>query len=537
MKARRATLPAALLLVAGAPGVAAAADADPPAAVLPVVCIAEQAARLQAPVPAGAGALQAAGGRHVRRVGAGFVVDRERQHVLTTWHTATACPGGADVQIGIAERVGGEWFVTAAARLPDRSYQDGAGRPVRLVQAVCRDPQAACGADLPPLPGQAAADDDTRRRERANVHAYAPDLAVLRLLAPARSAPLGLAVTDVLDDGAALAVRGPVDGADVAGQDIEARYAGPHQISWLPQGGAPGDEVHARLHRLQARVPTGLSGSPVLRGSGVVGLLSALDEGQVDGKAYAVPATVAAAFLDLLKVPYLGAVAEPLRPDIGSLPPPTLPADRAWHADPQRLMLLGAGLLALLAAGAFALLAWRNARELRQAAHQAAHHATRLPDPPLPQRTVSRVNPTLLHAVALPARAADEAVTAAGALPAHGQAHAHLLASHGPLGGSRFSLPMPNGGLTLFVGRDPQSCQVVLPAAAAEVSAVHACFVWEPGRRHLGLRDLSSSGTWLNGERVAKGQTLSLAHGDRVTLGDPEGNRLTVDLHGTEALR
>jgi hypothetical protein len=458
-------------------------------------------------------------------VGAGFVVDRDRQHVLTTWHTATACPGGADVQVGIAERVGGEWFVTAAERLPDRSYQDGAGRPVRLVQAVCRDPQAPCGADLPPLPGQTPPDDDRRRQERANLHTYAPDLAVLRLLAPARSAPLGLAVTEVLDDGASLAVRAPGSGADDVGKDLAARYAGPHQISWLPQGGTPGDEVHARLHRLQAGVPAGLAGSPVLRGSGVVGLLSTLDEGRAEGRAYAVPATVAAAFLDLLKVPYLGALAEPLRPDIGALPPPTLPADRAWHADPQRLMLLGAGVLALLAASAFALLAWRNARQLRQAARQAA----RLPDPPLPQRTVSRVNPTLLHAVAMPASAADEAVTAATAGPAHAQAH--LLASHGPLGGARFSLPMPNGGLTLFVGRDPQSCQVVLPAAAAEVSAVHACFVWEPGRRHLGLRDLSSSGTWLNGERVTKGQTLSLVHGDRVTLGDPEGNRLTVDLN------
>ncbi len=523
MKCTTALLTAALLL----PGSRASA-ADAPAAVLPVVCIATQASSLQG--EGFAGAVQAAGGRHIRRVGAGFVVDRDRQHVLTTWHTATACPGGADVQVGIAERVGAEWFVTTAERLPDRSYQDAAGRPVRLVQAVCRDPQAACGADLPPLPGQATADDDTRRRERALLHTYAPDLAVLRLLAPARSAPLGLAVTEVLDDGASLAVRGPGGGPDDVGKDIDARYTGPHQISWLPQGGAPGDEVHARLHRLQARVGAELAGSPVLRGSGVVGLLSALDEGQAEGKAYAVPATVAAAFLDLLKVPYLGAVAEPLRPDIGKLPPPTLPADRAWHADPQRLMLLGAGVLALLAASAFALLAWRNARQLRQAADKAA----RLPDPPLPQRTASRVNPTLLHAVAMPASAADEAVTAAGTLPAHAQAH--LLASHGTLGGSRFSLPMPNGGLTLFVGRDPQSCQVVLPAAAAEVSAVHACFVWEPGRRHLGLRDLSSSGTWLNGERVAKGQTLSLAHGDRVTLGDPEGNRLTVDLNGAEAL-
>lgn len=501
---------------------------DVPGVPLPVVCIAAQVDVLQAEALRLQRPLVAAGGRQVLVVGTGFVVDRDRQHVLTAWHTATACPAGRDgaVQLGIVESAGGELFVTAAERLPDRTYQDGSGRPVKLVQAVCRDPREPCGADLPRAAGEPAPSEALRRQQRENLHTYAPDLAVLRLLAPARSGPLGLAVGDQLDDQMRVQIRGRGAALADAPQVIDAVYTGPQQISWLPQGGQPEDEVHARLHRLSARVPAGQAGSPVLRGSGVVGVLSALDEpARADAAAaplvYAVPATVAAAFLDLLKVPHVAAVAEPLRPQVGSLPAPTLPAARPWHGDPQSLMLAGAAALAVLAGLAFALLARRNARRPE-------------PEPQLPQatRTTTRVNPTLLHAVAMPATAAEEAATASRA-----QAMAHLRGSHGPLGGALFSLPMPNGGTTLFVGRDPQSCQVVFPAAAHDVSAVHACFVWEPMSRVLNLRDLSSSGTWVNGQRVDKGQTLALVSGDRVELGGRDSNRFTIEIPSLEAPR
>jgi hypothetical protein len=256
----------------------------------------------------------------------------------------------------------------------------------------------------------------------------------------------------------------------------------------------------------------------------VVGVLSALDEpvrAEAGGTplVYAVPATVVAAFLDLLKVPHVAAVAEPLRPTVTSLPAPTLPSQRAWYADPQQLMLAGAAALALVAGLAFWLLARRNAQQP-------------LPEPLLPQRTVTRLNPTLLHAMTMPATAAEEAEQASRAT-----AVAHLRASHGPLGGAQFSLPMPNGGTTLFVGRDPQSCQVVFPAAAHDVSAVHTCFAWDPAHHQLTLRDLSSSGTWLNGQRIDKGRTVTLASGDRVELGGPDSNRFTVDIPGFEATR
>ena len=89
---------------------------------------------------------------------------------------------------------------------------------------------------------------------------------------------------------------------------------------------------------------------------------------------------------------------------------------------------------------------------------------------------------------------------------------------------------MPNGGCTLYVGRDPRSCQLVLPASMDHVSAVHACIVWRPESRALSLRDLSSSGTWRNGRRIEKGATVALASGDHVDLGGPELNRLGIHI-------
>ena len=498
---------------------AAPLQAQQPAAgaPLPVVCIADRADALQPLAQRLQRQPLAAGGRQVLQVGAGFVVDRERQHVLTAWHTATACPEGAG--LGIVETVGGERFVTAAERLPDRNYQDASGRPVKLVQAVCRDAARPCGADLPRSAGEAPPAPDERRRQRDNVHTYAPDLAVLRLLAPARQAPLGLAVAELLDDQMRVQIRG----ASLSGPPpvLDAVYTGPQQISWLPEGGAPEDRIHARLHRLAAAVPAGLAGSPVLRGSGVVGLLSALDDAGDGGtpQAAAVPATVMAAFLVLLKVPYVAAVADPLRPAVSSLPPPTLPSERPWTADPQRLMLAGAAALAVLAAAAFALLAWRNARQPLPGPLPPDASSTPTPR----SSSAGPINPTLLHAVAAPTAALAQ-------VP-----QVHLHGSHGPLGGSSFSLPMPNGGSRLYVGRDPQSCQVVFPAAAHEVSAVHACFDWEPALARLSLSDLSSNGTWVNGQRLPKGQARLLAGGDRVDLGAPESNRFTIEIPSSAA--
>ena len=77
---------------------------------------------------------------------------------------------------------------------------------------------------------------------------------------------------------------------------------------------------------------------------------------------------------------------------------------------------------------------------------------------------------------------------------------------------------------------------VVFPAAMDHVSAVHACFVWDDHQRALTLRDLSSSGTWVDGQRIAKGRTLALPNGARVDLGGPDINRFTIEIPGAATL-
>ena len=499
------------------------------------------------------------GRRFIVPVGSGFVVDPARRHVVSNWHVVTACAAHRTSarQVGIIEGEGADIVLTLADRLPDRTFQDAGGRPVKLVQALCRDKAEACGADLPPGPDDRPLNEAQRSRQLDNLLAYAPDLAVLRLQAQARTAPLMLALNQQLDDQLRLVLRafGPVPvgltDADAAARlhlvapvSVGAVYTGPQQISHLPPGGQPGDEIHAKLHRLAATVVPGQAGGPVLRGSGVVGVLTTLlpapgavvDPAAPPPPAYAVPVTVVAVFLDLLKVAYLTAPLDLPAPPVTAETAAPAPPPAVAGVDRQLLLLAGAAVLALLAVAAFFALRRRSA-----AAAPSTLPQPHQPQPP--QRTVQRVNPTLLHAVAMPTAAIDptpapapEAEVAPPRALAPPPAGVRLHASAGPLASSVYALPMPNGGTTLFVGRDAQSCQVVFPAAMDHVSAVHACFVWDDHQRALTLRDLSSSGTWVDGQRIAKGRTLALPNGARVDLGGPDINRFTIEIPGAATL-
>lgn len=477
-----------------------------------VVCIAEQAAALQTEARRLQRSTQAAGGRHILEVGTGFLVDPDHQHVLTSWSAATAC-AGPGLQPGIAEPVGAELFVTAGQRLPDRTFQDASGQPVKLVQAICRDAAQPCGADLPRAPGEAALAEPERRRQLDNLLAYAPDLAVLRLLAPSRTPALGLAPADQLDDQARLQLR-------FTAGDQAAVYTGPHQMEWAPQG-TEGAVVRARWHRLtlaSGPLPAGRAGAPLLRGSGVVGVLSALhaapgEDGKPAPVAFAVPVTVAVAFLDLLKVPHTAAHADPLQPDVAAQPTPQLPAVRPWHQDPPTLMVLGAAVLALLAVAAFVVLWRRNARQA-ETATLAVPTAM-----PYASRTVTRVNRTLLHAVAAPTSALSG-----------GGRGARLVGLHGALTGLPFTLPARDGSPSMQAGRSAQHCQLVLPPDAEQVSGQHALFQWDAQAQQLSVTDHSSNGTWVNGLRVVAGVPVTLASGDSVALGGPDGPAFRVDI-------
>lgn len=484
------------------------------------------------------------GGQAAVPLGSGFVVDAQRQHVMGSWHAVSACVGDGSGrrQVAVLEAATPAQPVPAQV-LPDRSFLDASGQPVKLVQALCHDHRNPCSVDLPRAADQPPPAEADRRRQLANLLAYAPDLAVLRVPQALRSAPMALALQQPVDDQMRLVIR--TAEAPAAPGSLVAVYTGPQQLSQLPPGGAAGDEVHARLHRMAAKAPQGQAGAAVLRGDGVVGVLSALQPwpGSSAGAAgsqtlYAVPVAVAAAFLDLLHVPYVTHVPQVSVPSVRPPPPDAGPADGGrWWSRRQQWLLAGAALLALAAAAAFFVLVRRG--------RGSSEGPSTLP---LPHR-LQPGNATLLHAVgavavsppdaapALPERPLAETAIA----PLQGLAPpppgARLHCSEGPLAGSVYSLPMPNGGTTVFVGRDPQTCQIVLPPYCDTLSAVHACFSWDAATRHLTVRDLSSSGTWVNGERVSKGRTLPLAGQDTVDLGGPGEHRFTIELPGDRRQR
>lgn len=480
------------------------------------------------------------GVRYHVALGSGFVVDAERRHVVTSWQVVSACTGerGSGRQVAVLEPGNAHGSPLAAEHLPDRPFTDASGQPVLLVQALCRERSVACDADLPRAAGDKSPLGAERRRQLDNLLTYAPDLAVLRLAATATTPPLALALNQQLDDQMRLYVRGFGRGAEaLLPASVPALYTGPQQFSSRAAEGSAEAPVHARLHRLAMPVQPGAGGAPVLRGDGVVGVLSVMMDvppSSADasglGTSHAVPVTVLASFLTLLKVPYVPAALE-LPQRVGDAPAgPAAPAPVAGPAaapggtDTRRWMLVAGALLALAAAGTFFALARRQ----RQAAAAPSAPAPAVPlatvarvPQPGTTRTVTRRNATVLHAVAMPTAALDSAP---------GQLSVHLHGSAGPLAGSVFTLPMPNGGCTLYVGRDPKSCQVVFPASMDQVSAVHACFTWDPPVRVLSLRDLSSSGTWVNGQRVDKSRSTTLGHGDRVELGGPDLNRFTIEI-------
>lgn len=92
-----------------------------------------------------------------------------------------------------------------------------------------------------------------------------------------------------------------------------------------------------------------------------------------------------------------------------------------------------------------------------------------------------------------------------------------------------YSLPMPNGSNSLFVGRDPASCQLVFPNNLDVISRIHCCFSWNAQSSALTVRDISSTGTYVNGKMVDKSSTVTLRSGDTVDLGGANQNRIFVE--------
>lgn len=97
------------------------------------------------------------------------------------------------------------------------------------------------------------------------------------------------------------------------------------------------------------------------------------------------------------------------------------------------------------------------------------------------------------------------------------QASLFLVGSAGALAGSRY----PLGGEQLVMGCDPARCRVVFPDQQPGVSHVHCCVWADNGRAYL--RDMGSTyGTFVNGVRIAPGETRELMPGMAFSLGSPK---------------
>ena len=510
-------------------------------------------------------AIRLLGVRYMVALGAGFVVDAARRHVVTSWQVVAACTGepGSGRRIAVVEagqppgqatgqppgqatgpppgqatgRTTGQ--ALAADPLPGPPASCASARPPQPVQALCRDSGVACDAGLAGAAGERAPRGAERRRQLDNLFAYVPDLAVLRLAAAAATPPLVLALDQPLDDQMRLVVRAFDRGAQaLAPASVSALYTGPQQFSSRADPASPQRTLQARLHRLAMPLRPSAGGAPVLRSDGVVGVLSVMHDAPPSsadasglGTSHAVPARELAALLALLQVPYLSVEPEALlRPAAASTAAAATPglavaARSSPHAEPgaRRWMLVGAAALAMAAAFTFFLLAWRQRASVAPAPDAAPPPAASPSGPGGLQRTQTRRKTTVLHAVAMPTSAIE-------APPAAVPPPVRLVGSRGPLDDAVFTLPLASGSCTLYLGRDPRSCQVVFPDSAIAVSDVHACLTWDPPGRVLALRDLSRNGTWVNGRRVEQGQTLALASGDCIDLGGPELYRFTIEI-------
>lgn len=96
-------------------------------------------------------------------------------------------------------------------------------------------------------------------------------------------------------------------------------------------------------------------------------------------------------------------------------------------------------------------------------------------------------------------------------------ANLFLVGSAGALAGSRY----PLGGEQMVMGCDPARCRVVFPEQQPGVSHVHCCVWADNGRAYL--RDMGSTyGTFVNGVRIASGETRELTPGMAFCLGSPK---------------
>ncbi|MDO4987626.1 MAG: FHA domain-containing protein [Synergistes sp.] len=68
----------------------------------------------------------------------------------------------------------------------------------------------------------------------------------------------------------------------------------------------------------------------------------------------------------------------------------------------------------------------------------------------------------------------------------------------------------------ITLGRDSLKCQIMFPESSCAISRVH-CVIDANNDRYM-ICDLSSNGTWVNGQKMSRGASVMLANGSEISL-------------------
>ncbi|KAK0240914.1 kinase-like domain-containing protein [Armillaria nabsnona] len=99
-----------------------------------------------------------------------------------------------------------------------------------------------------------------------------------------------------------------------------------------------------------------------------------------------------------------------------------------------------------------------------------------------------------------------------------------------PLGAGIYRMDFLRFFTLITIGRHPQTNHFVLPGQ--RISNNHCEILWED--KSAVLTDLSSNGTWINGELVGKGNKRILHDGNQIAFGSPIAQGFTFRTHTTD---
>lgn len=477
------------------------------------------------------------GGWHYLPIGSGFVVDSDRRYVVTNWHVAQFCPRNVELkmQIGIIESSGFDLEPIPALHIGKRTVKDEKGNDISehvYVRALCQNRKSDCSKD-----------------SSENVELYAPDLAIIKLSRPARTAPIPLASSPMLDPNATLTIagypqvtmqlsQGPTSPRTQSTMPTlaPAKFSNIQPFDNFDLGIDPKDVIETKFMMLAAQIHPGNSGGPLLFNNQVVGVVTAtvvqdsakaaaIQESGVEevakGKTNSIPTGygLAVPVAEVLKMLAWLDIKPVGLSQITSAPKTNLPLESVpavippwWESTNNKIII--ALLASILVAGsAFFVMARDHAsakKTIPSKSLEPQHSAnpTAGVKEPTVEPTINFETPKVTYTAAV-----------------------QLKGSHGVMNGKTFTIPTPNGGMALVVGRNPLTCQIVFPNETDLVGRQHCSFVWNPNNRSFTVEDMdSSNGTFINGRKLNKGERAALKDGDTVDIGAASMNRFSVNI-------